>query len=159
MKTRRPERISGAASLRAGDRAPAFTLTAADGESVSLAAHLRKGPVILSFLDGWNLGAAEAQLAALIGCVAPIEAQGGALLAIWPDVRPSLDPLRDLRVLHDAGGVVARHYGISAPTTFVIDQASTIVLSLIDAAPGSEITRSSVTSALAALRRIGARRP
>ena len=156
MRTRKQGRIGGAASLRAGDRAPAFTLTALDGASVSLATQLRTAPVVLCFVDGWNPGGADAQLAALMDCVAPIEAQGGALLAISSLVRPSIDPPR---VLHDAGGIVAGHYGISAPTTFVIDQASTIVLSLIDAAPGSEITLSCVSSALAALRRIGARRP
>ena len=159
MRTRKQGRIGGAASLRAGDHAPAFTLTAADGASVSLAAQLRKEPVILAFVDGWTPGGAAAQFATLVGCAAPVEAEGGALLAISSVFRPSIALPRDLRLLHDAGGVIARLYGISAPTTFVIDQASTIVLSLIDAAPGSEITRSCVTSALAALRRIGARRP
>ena len=45
MDSRKPERIGGAASLRAGRRAPDFTL---DGECVSLAARLRTGPVVLS---------------------------------------------------------------------------------------------------------------
>jgi hypothetical protein len=56
MKTRRQERISGPASLRADDQAPEFTHTAPDGQSVSLAAQLRRGPLILSFLDGPHPG-------------------------------------------------------------------------------------------------------
>ena len=158
MNTRRQEKVGGAPSLRAGDQAPDLTLTAHDGQSVSLVAQLRKGPVILCFLDGRRASAAEAQLAVLSGCAAQIGAQGAALLAISPDAWPRTDARLDLRVLHDAGGVVARKYGISAPTTFVIDQAATIVLSLIDI-PGSSLTCACVVSALSALRRLGERRP
>jgi peroxiredoxin len=149
--TRRQERIGGAASRRAGDHAPEFTLAATDGQTVSLAAQLRKGPVILCFLDG-----RQVQLVTLSGCAAQIEAQGGTLLAISPDAS---DAPGNFRALHDAGGAVTRHYGISTPTTFVIDQAATIVLSLIVAAPGNALTCNCVMSALSALRRIGERRP
>lgn len=52
MKTRRQERISGAASLRAGDQAPEFTHTAPDGQSVSLAASI---PATVALIFGSQL--------------------------------------------------------------------------------------------------------
>jgi peroxiredoxin Q/BCP len=39
----------GAAALKAGDRAPAFSLPDTSGQPVSLASLLEKGPVILAF--------------------------------------------------------------------------------------------------------------
>jgi peroxiredoxin len=152
MDGRRQERTGGTASLRAGDKARDFTLTADDGQVVSLTAELRKKPVVVSFLDNRHRAGADTELATLSGCAAQIEAQGGALLAISSAVRPKTERPEALRVLHDASCLVARQYGISAPTTFVIDQAGTIVLSLIDAVPGSNLAYVNIVSALSALR-------
>ena len=159
MDGRRQERTGGTASLRAGDKARDFTLTADDGQAVSLTAELRKRPVVLSFLDNRHRADTDTELAALSGCAAQIEAQGGALLAISSVVRPNTETPQAVRVLHDAGCLVAGQYGISAPTTFVIDQAGTIVLSLIDAIPGSSLTYVNIVSALSALRLIKERQP
>jgi peroxiredoxin len=155
---RRQERTGGTVSLRAGDKARDFTLTA-DGQAVSLTAELRKRPVVLSFLDSRRGADADTELATLADCAAQIEAQGGALFAISSVVRPKTEKCQALRVLHDAGCLVAGQYGISAPTTFVIDQAGTIVLSLIDAVPGSSLTYVNILSALSALRLTEERRP
>jgi peroxiredoxin len=140
MDARRRERTGVRASLHAGDRARDFTLEADDGQAVSLRAELRKRPVVLSFLNNRQRAYADAELATLSDCAAQIEAQGGALLAISSAVRSKTERPQALRVLHDAGRLVAREYGISAVTTFVIDQAGTIVLSLIDGVPGSRLT-------------------
>jgi len=163
MHGRKQERAAGTASLRAGDQARDFTLIADDGRAVSLAAELAKGPVVLSFLDSRHPGDTDSELAALSGCVAEIRAHGAALLAISSAVRPNTEtppdfPVRDFPVLFDAGRVVAAHYGISAPASFVIDRASMIVLSLIDAVPGSSLGCANIVSALSALRRIEDRR-
>ena len=151
MDMRRHGKRSGAAGLRAGDRAPDFTLTAYDGQAMSLAAELRKGPVILSFLDGRRPGDADALLMALSACAGQIEAERGIVLAISSIARPRTGTNRDFHVLYDAGCAVAEQYGILWPATFVIDQTSRIVLSLIEAAPGGALTCANVLSALAAL--------
>lgn len=159
MDWRRQERTGGTASLRAGDMARDFMLTADDGQAVSLTAELGKRPVVLSFMDNRRRADTDTELATLSGCAAQIEAHGGALLAISSAVRPKTETPHALRVLHDAGCLVADQYGISAPTTFVIDQAGTIVLSLIDAIPGSSLTYVNIVSALSALRLIKERQP
>jgi peroxiredoxin len=145
-------------SLRAGDKARDFMLTADDGHSVSLTGELRKRPVVLFFLDNPRRAGTDTELATLSGCAAQIKAQGGALLAI-SSVRLKTERPQALRVLHDAGCLIAGQYGISAPTTFVIDQAGTIVLSLINAVPGSSLTYVNIVSALSALRLIKQRQP
>jgi peroxiredoxin len=159
MDRRRRAKTGGTASLRAGDKARDFRLTADDGQTVSLTAELRKRPVVLSFLDNRHRAGTDIELATLSGCAAQIEARGGALLAISSAVRPKTERPQALRVLHDAGCLVAGQYGISGSTTFVIDQAGTIVLSLIDASPGSSLTSVNIVSALSALRLIKERQP
>jgi peroxiredoxin len=159
MDGRRPERTGGTSSLRAGDKARDFTLAADDGQTVSLTAELGKMPVVLFFLDNRHGAEADTELAPLSGCAAQIEAQGGTLFAISSAVRPKTEKPQALRVLHDADCLVAGQYGISAPTTFVIDQAGTIVLSLIDAVPGSSLTYVNIVSALSALRLTKEREP
>jgi peroxiredoxin len=159
MDGRRQAKTRSTASLRAGDKARDFTLTADDGQAVSLTVELRKRPVVLSFLDNRHGADADTELASLSGCAAHIEAQGGTLFVISSAVRPKTEKPQALRVLHDAGCLVASQYGISAPTTFVIDQAGTIVLSLIDAVPGSSLTSVNIVSALSALRLTKERQP
>lgn len=159
MDGRRQAKTGSMASLRAGDKARDFTLTADDGRAISLTAELRKRPVVLSFLDNRHGADADIELATLSGCAAQIEAQGGTLFAISSAVRSNAEKPQALRVLHDAGCLVAGQYGISAPTTFVVDQAGTIVLSMIDAVPGSSLTYVNIVSALSALRLIKERQP
>src|SRR5215469_8718540 len=123
MDGRRQGRTGGTASLRAGDKGRDFRLTADDGQAVSLTAELRKGPVVLSFLDNRHRADTDTELATLSVCAAQIEAQGGALLAISSAVWPNTETPQAVRVLHDADCLVAGQYGISTPAIFVIDQA------------------------------------
>jgi peroxiredoxin len=154
-----------ARALRAGDRAPDFTLPDHDGRLVSLAARLESGPVVLSFLEGQRSTHADAQVRALADCSPQIVEHGGSALAISPVYRSRLEDTGALRILHDAGSLVADSYGLCRTSddggvlvTFVIDQGSTIVLSMIDAGPAGELVCANVVGALAALRRIEGRR-
>jgi peroxiredoxin len=158
-------RLASPQALRAGDHAPDFTLPDHDGHLVSLTSDLENGPAILSFLDGRRRTDADAQLLALTICSAQIVGHGAAVLAISPAARSRVEGAGAFRVLHDAGSLVAGSYGLfrsteagTVPATFVIDQGSTIVMSLINAAPASDQVCVNVVSALSALRRIEGRR-
>lgn len=149
--------------LRAGDHAPDFILPVCSGGTASLADHLQTGPVILSFLGGRHAGDLDAQLRALSACASRIAMLGGSVLAVSPGPRPHVG---GLHLLHDAGCIIAGHYGLcrssttaSVPATFLIDQNAKIILSLIDAAPGSDLPCTNALGALAALRRIAGARP
>lgn len=156
MDTRGAEENSTDSLLRAGDHAPDFTLPDCGGGSGSLATHLRTGPVILSFMGGRQADGLDAELHALSACVSRIATIGGTVLAISSVPRP---PAGGFHLLHDTRGIVTRRYGLSrlpmaASAIFVIGQDSKIILSLIDAAPGSDLACTNVLGALAALPRI-----
>lgn len=159
MGEREQARTGGSAALRAGDRARDFTLTAADGHPVSLRAELAKGPVVLSFLDRWRPGGADTELSPLSSCAAQVREQGGGLFAISSVTWPNTKAPPGFHVLHDVGHIVAGQYGISAPASFVIDRTAMIVLSLIDAVPGGDLSCANIMSALSALRRMEQRQP
>jgi peroxiredoxin len=151
--------------LKAGDHAPDFTLPDHDGRPVSLAARLERGPVVLSFLEGQRSAYVDAQVRALADCSPKIVEHGGSALAISPVYRSRLEETRALRLLHDVGSLVAESYGLCRASdagevlvTFVIDQGSTIVMSMIDAGPAGGLVCVNVVGALAALRRIEGRR-
>jgi peroxiredoxin len=154
-------RGAAARALHAGERAPDFSLPDQDGSRVSLTALLAKGPVVLAFFNGVSRAETAAQLRALAGFAAPIRDHGGALLAICPAAWAREEALGAIRLLCDARSVVARRYGLvrspkagCVPATFVINRDATVVLSLIDAGPGSDIAGTNAVSALAALRRL-----
>ena len=154
-----------ARTLRAGDHAPDFTLPDLDGRPVSLAASLERGPVVLSFLDARRSVELDAQIRALADGSVPIVEHGGLALAVSPVYWSRLEEIGPLRVLHDAGSLVAESYGLCRASdadgvrvTFVIDQGSSIVMSIIGAAPSSGLVCDNVVGALAALRRIEGRR-
>lgn len=156
--------LASTQALRAGAHAPDFALLDQDGHLVSLTEKLENGPAVLSFLDG--RADPDVQLLALTDCAAQIREHGGSLLAISPIARLRAGGTGAVRILHDAGSVVAGRYGLcrraeadSAPATFVIARCATIIMSLIDAAPARDLSRANVVSALSALRRIEGRRP
>jgi peroxiredoxin len=152
-------------SLRAGDHAPDFTLPDHDGRPISLAACLESGPVVLSFVGGQRSAYVDVQVRSLVDCSPQIVEHGGSALAISPLYRSRVEETGALRVLHDAGSVVAESYGLCRASvdsgvlvTFVIDQGSTIVMSLIDAGRAGDLVCDNAVGALAALRRIEGRR-
>lgn len=105
-------------ALGAGGHAPDFQLTGADGQRVSLAALLARGPVVISFYRGGWCPYCNLELRALQSVLPQISALGASLVAISPE-RPdeglSTAEANALAfpVLHDAGGRVARRYGIA----------------------------------------------
>ncbi len=154
-------RAVSAQAVRAGDHAPDFSLPDHNGIWVSLATMVANGPVILSFLDGWNPADADAQFQALIDCVPQVALHGASVLAVSPAARACPPGTGTIHLLRDAGSVVAERYRLcpsanagAVPATFIINQDSMIVLSLIDGTQDGNLICAVVASALAALRRI-----
>lgn len=110
---------SGAAgcALKAGDRAPAFTLEAQDGTLVSSADLLAKGPLVMSFYRGVWCPYCNMELQALEAARGEFEAAGAKLVAISPQNRVnSRKSVREnglnFPILSDAGNAVAAAFGL-----------------------------------------------
>lgn len=69
-------------ALKAGDKAPEFTLKNYDGETRNLADYLKKGPLVLTFYRGLWCPYCNLQLAAYNARYDDIKAAGGDLVAI-----------------------------------------------------------------------------
>lgn len=110
---------SGAAgkALKAGEKAPAFTLRDAKGDPVSSAALLRKGPLVVSFYRGIWCPYCNMELQALEAFRAEFEKIGGTLIAISPQTVPnSRKSARqnglNFPILSDPRGAVAAAFGL-----------------------------------------------
>jgi peroxiredoxin len=104
-------------ALTVGDQAPAFSLPNAVGETVSLAALLAHGPVIISFYRGGWCPYCNLELRALQARLGDVREAGGELVAISPEhPDSSLDTAEknslEFPVLSDVGNVVARQFGL-----------------------------------------------
>lgn len=104
-------------SLKAGDRAPNFTLPNAIGNAVELNALLAQGPVVVSFYRGQWCPYCNLELRALQQALPAIQQQGATLVAIspqTPDNSLSTAEKNELsfEVLSDAGNNVAREFGL-----------------------------------------------
>jgi LAO/AO transport system kinase len=107
---------------RAGDTAPGFELPNARNERVALQALLARGPVVVSFYRGGWCPYCNIELKGLQDRLADIQAAGGTLVAISPELPEiSQDTVarNGLRfeVLSDLGNRVAAAYGLD----FVLD--------------------------------------
>jgi peroxiredoxin len=71
--------------LKVGDRAPAIVLNNADGETVDVAALLKKGPVIVTFYRGGWCPYCNFELKAYQEILPEIRAAGASLVAISPE--------------------------------------------------------------------------
>lgn len=71
-------------ALKAGDRAPSFTLKDPDGQPVSSAELLAQGPLVLSFYRGVWCPYCNMELQALEAALPSFRALGATLLAISP---------------------------------------------------------------------------
>ncbi|MFC3675415.1 peroxiredoxin-like family protein [Ferrovibrio xuzhouensis] len=82
---------SGAAgrAKKAGDKVPAFTLKDPEGNSVSSAGLLRKGPLVVSFYRGVWCPYCNMELQALEAARPDFEALGATLVAISPQTAPN----------------------------------------------------------------------
>lgn len=90
---------SGAApGLAVGEQAPLFSLPAAAGGTVSLAARLAAGPVVLSFYRGEWCPFCNLELRALQAAAPQLKSRGAALIAISPQ-----SPDHSLSITEKAG--------------------------------------------------------
>jgi peroxiredoxin len=103
--------------LKAGDRAPAIVLINAKGETVDVAALLKKGPVIVTFYRGGWCPYCNLELKAYQEVLPEIMAAGATLVAISPE-KPD-DTLSTteknalaFEVLSDVGQKVGRAFGL-----------------------------------------------
>lgn len=112
-------RASGLAdgALKVGERAPAFSLTDADGNPVSSAELLKQGPLVVSFYRGVWCPYCNLDLQALQAELPQIKALGASLVAISPQTASnSRKSMRQnelsFPVLNDPGNDVAAAFGI-----------------------------------------------
>lgn len=110
---------SGAAgrALKAGDRAPAFTLHDPDGKPVSSAELLAQGPLVVSFYRGVWCPYCNMELQALQAALPDFEASGAKLVAISPQT--AVNSRKSVRqnalgfpILSDTHNDVAASFGL-----------------------------------------------
>ena len=104
-------------SLQVGDQIPVFTLTNATGRPVSAADLLRQGPLVISFYRGAWCPYCNLELHALQPPLPDIEASGGQLVAISPNLPDtSLSSVEkhnlSFEVLSDIDNLLARRFGL-----------------------------------------------
>jgi peroxiredoxin len=102
---------------KAGDKAPEFTLNDPNGNPVSSAALLAKGPLVISFYRGVWCAFCNLELQALQATLSEIEARGASLVAISPQTAPnSRKSQRDNKlafpILGDEKSRVAAAFGL-----------------------------------------------
>ncbi len=104
-------------ALKAGDRAPSFSLADPDGGTVSSADLLAQGPLVLTFYRGVWCPYCNFDLAALEAARGEIEARGARLVAVSPQTPANSRKAQrtgklGFPILSDAGGAVAAAFGL-----------------------------------------------
>jgi peroxiredoxin len=104
-------------ALKAGDRAPEFTLQDADGNMVSSRELLARGPLVTTFYRGIWCPYCNYDLQALEEVRPEIEARGASLVAISPQTaansrKSQRDNKLDFTILSDPGVAVADKFGL-----------------------------------------------
>lgn len=104
-------------ALKAGDRAPAFSLTDPDGATGSSADLLAQGPLVLTFYRGVWCPYCNFDLAALEAARGEIESRGARLVAVSPQTPVNSRKAQrtgklGFPILSDAGGAVAAAFGL-----------------------------------------------
>ena len=104
-------------ALKAGDRAPPFTLPGPDGKPVSSAGLLARGPLVITFYRGVWCPYCNLELQALQDALPQIEAAGGSLVAISPEnAANSRKSVRQnelsFPILSDKGNEIAAAFGL-----------------------------------------------
>jgi peroxiredoxin len=104
-------------ALKAGDKAPSFTLHDADGVAVSSEVLLSRGPLVLSFYRGVWCPYCNFELQALEAALPAFRAAGASLLAISPqnavNSRKSMRTNRlNFPILSDVQNEVAAAFGL-----------------------------------------------
>jgi peroxiredoxin len=104
-------------AVKAGDRAPAFSLPDAEGKAVSATELLAKGPLVVTFYRGVWCPYCNMDLQAIEAVAGEIRAHGATLVAISPQSaannRKSIrDNQLSFPLLEDQGGAVAAAFGL-----------------------------------------------
>ena len=104
-------------ALKAGDKAPEFTLKDPDGKPVSSRELLGKGPLVVSFYRGVWCPYCNLELQALEAARPAIEARGASLVAISPQTasnsrKSQRDNKLSFPILSDVKSEVANAFGI-----------------------------------------------
>ncbi len=108
----------GKDAIKIGQKAPSFKLPNPEGNSISLAALLNKGPVVITFYRGNWCPYCNLQLRALQARLDEIHALGATLVAISPQVpdgsmtKDEISAM-DFIVLSDQDAKVASQYGVA----------------------------------------------
>lgn len=116
-------------ALKAGDKAPHFTLNNYDGTTRSLSDYLQNGPLVLTFYRGLWCPYCNLQLKAYNDRYGDIKALGAELVAISSEGPDGYEILKksnlpketidtvisqpEFDVLHDASTSVAKHFGLA----------------------------------------------
>lgn len=116
-------------ALKAGDKAPDFSLQDRHGNTRTLAEYLDKGPLVVTFYRGAWCPYCNLQLAAYNKRLKDIQASGATLVAITPETpegpqafidsqapeeaKASILKDPEFDVLHDAGNALSREYGLA----------------------------------------------
>lgn len=104
-------------ALKAGDKAPAFTLNDPDGRPACSAELLRKGPLVVSFYLGVWCPYCNMEMQALEAARPAYEQLGATVVAISPQTAPnSRESMRQnglgFPILSDPGGEVGAAFGL-----------------------------------------------
>lgn len=104
-------------ALKAGDKAPVFTLDDPDGHPVSSAALLAKGPLVISFYRGVWCPYCNLELQALQETLPRFAALGASLVAISPQAaansrKSQRENKLDFPILSDTNNDVAAAFGL-----------------------------------------------
>lgn len=104
-------------ALKAGDKAPAFSLPDPDGRPVSSAELLGRGPLVVSFYRGVWCPYCNIDLQALQAALPQLQAAGATLVAISPQLpvnsrRSQRENGLSFPILSDAGNAVAERFGL-----------------------------------------------
>jgi len=104
-------------ALKAGDRAPAFTLPGPDGKPVASADLLAHGPLVITFYRGVWCPYCNMELQALQSALPEIKALGGSLLALSPESaansrKSARQNELSFPILTDRGNDVAAAFGL-----------------------------------------------
>ena len=104
-------------ALKAGDRAPDFSLNDPDGRPVSSADLLARGPLVLSFYRGVWCPYCNLELQALQEALPQFQALGASLVAISPQLAANSRKSQrqnklEFPILSDTGNEVAAAFGL-----------------------------------------------
>ena len=104
-------------ALKAGDRAPDFSLNDPDGRPVSSAELLARGPLVLSFYRGVWCPYCNLELQALQEALPQFQALGASLVAISPQLAANSRKSQrqnklEFPILSDTGNEVAAAFGL-----------------------------------------------